>query len=106
MDWRRHVETTRARFEVVDVERDRVDRPVPSDDIEWMVIEHITAHVIRALEPDLGGSIDRRLERVGSMKIALTERRKLRELAIARAVAIGHIDQTGDFDAEDAHSVQ
>src|SRR5579863_4617508 len=79
MDRRRHMETTRARLEVVDVERHRVDRPVPSDDVEWMVIEHIPAHVIRALEPDLGGSVNRRLERIGSVEIALAEGCKLGE---------------------------
>src|ERR1019366_3367017 len=78
------------------------DRPVPSDDIEGMVIEHVPAHVVRPLEPDLGRTFPVGLERVGTVKVALAEWRELRELPVARAVAVRHVDQTGHLDAQHA----
>src|ERR1019366_6847881 len=90
-----YMKTTRAGLEVMNVERDRIDCPVPSDDVERMMVEHIAAHMVGALEPDLRRSLRAALECVGAVKIPLAERRELRELAVACAITIGHIDEAG-----------
>src|SRR5579864_4890522 len=67
MNGRRHVKATGARFEVVDVEGHRVDRSVPTDHVPRRVIEHVPAHVVGTLEPDLRRALAALLERIGSV---------------------------------------
>ena len=96
------MEPSRAGLEIVDVERHRVDGAVPADDVPRMMVEHVPAHVVRALQPDLRSTVAGG-ERIGTVEIAFAVRGDLGELSVARAVAIGDIDETGDFHAKDAH---
>src|SRR5438132_4491988 len=90
MDGRRLVDAPDDRLEVADVERPRIEVPVPSDDVERVVVENelIDAVVLLHEQTEVAHLVVRvELERAAN--VALGVRRPFLELAELVAVALG-----------------
>ena len=86
---RRLVHAADDRLEVVDVERPRIEHPVPPDDVARVVVEHelVEAVVLLHDDPEIAPLVVRH-ELARHLEVALAVRRALDDLAVVVAVAL------------------
>src|SRR5512143_1734773 len=77
------------RLEVVDVERPRIEVPIPPDDVEWMVIENELVHsvILFDQEPEVAHLVVR-VELQRPANVALRIWRALLQLSELIAIAL------------------
>jgi hypothetical protein len=89
VDWRRLVDATHDRLEVVDAEDPGVEVAVPTDDVEWMVVEdQLVERVILLHEDPEIALLVVRAELDRPANIALAERRPFQQLPELVAVPL------------------